>query len=208
MLILAPDPAAVSDDAWLRELVGWGGALIAGNVARAWRTAWLLHDAGHVCYGEERRLIEAADSHDAVPTPAPLGEGDVLAEADALRRRNLARGTQVRALRAETGYVSDGSVPADDETVETRIDDVDSVEVFLIEDATGFRAFGEDWSDGRIRIPRRRFGDHGIGQAKDIAITARLPRGTLAIPVRHDWAHDGTVVDRFVIDSRWGLRWV
>jgi hypothetical protein len=181
-------------------------------VARAWRTAILLRDVGRVCYGEERRLIEAACSRDAVPTPVQLGEGDTLAEADALRRRDLARGTQTRALQAETGYVSTGIIPADDETVETRIDDVDSVEVFLIEDADGFRPFGngEDWSDGRIRIPRYRFGDNGIGQARGIAINAGLPRGTLAIPVRKEsllWVHDDVVVDNFTIDSRWGLRW-
>lgn len=210
MLVLAPDPGSVTGEAWLRDLVGWGGAKVAGNTARAWRTAFLLRNAGWARYGGERGLIEAAACPEAVATPPDLAGADAEAEAAALGRRGLARATQLRALRVQNGYLSDGTDPADDEIIETRIDEVDAVEVVLVEEGGCPIGGGDDWSAGRIRIPKRRFGTGGLARAREIAAETGLPRGTRAVPVRRDgahWVHNGTIVDNFTVDERWGLYW-
>ena len=213
MLLLAPEPDAVADGAWLRRFVGWGGAKVAGNAARAWRTASLLRAVGRVRYGAERRLIEAAASPSAVPTPPLLVDSDDQAEAAILGRRGLARTTQNPALRAATGYVSSSLPPADDEVVETRLDEVGAIEVLLV-DGTGkccpLGGSNHEWSDGRIRIPAHRFTEGGLARSREIVLDAGLPRGTLAVPMRKDgdvWTHNGEVVCAAVVDPRWGLCW-
>ena len=63
---------------------------------------------------------------------------------------------------------------------------------------------------GRIRIQLRRFAEKGLAQAGEIAARAGLPRGAHAVPVQEEgplWVHDGRIVDRFVVDRRWGLCW-
>lgn len=213
MILLAPEPDAVIDEDWLSRFVGWSGAKVAGNAARAWRTAALVRNDGRLRYGAERGLVEAAASSSTVPTPAPLAGSDDRAEATAYCHRDLARNTQKAALRAATGYVSDGGPPADDEVLETRLDEVGTVEVHLIDGTDGYAPLGggdSGWSDGRIRIPARRFVEGGLARAGEIASEAKLPRGALAVPMRKEgdrWMHDGKVMCAAVVDPRWGLCW-
>ena len=215
MLILAPDPTTVTNADWLRDLVGWGGAKVAGNAARAWRTAVLLRQTQGqgVRYGTERGLIEDAASAVAMPTPAVLAEEDDQAEVAALCRRNLARTAQKGAQSADTGYIFNEYASEDDEYVMTRIDDIETIEILLVEQQDGVVPLGGRnclWSAGRIRLPKRRFVLEGLHRAKELAKTARLPRGSLAVPVRREkalWVHTGELVKKFTIDPQWGLRW-
>ncbi len=214
MLLLSPNPDEAPDEGWLERLFGWAGAKVAGNAARAWRTARLLRDAGRLRYGDERRLVEAATCRTTVPTPPSLADGDDQHEAGVWSRRGLARQTQNAALRVRDGYVAHGPPPGEDEALQTRIDEIDAVEVLLVADVGRVQPLSGangDWADGRIRIPVSRFAEGGLGRAREIAAKTGLPTGMLAVPlVRHgeQWTHDGGIMWVATLDPRWGLRWV
>ena len=212
MLLRTPELALVSDGEWLTCLLGYGGAKVVGNAARAWRTAWLLEQTGHMRYGRERALIEAADDPHAAPTPAPLAGADEKAQAEDYAKRGTARHEQCTALQAREGYVGSG-LPDHEDKVATRLDEVGSVEVTLV-DATStprpLNGSSYDWSVGRIRLQSRRFRNSGEKEARALAVQAGLPRGHLMVPLRKEgdlWIYDWEMIHPAAIHPRYGLSW-
>ncbi|MCM2502581.1 CRISPR-associated helicase Cas3' [Aureimonas altamirensis] len=116
LFVLSPDPAAVLDARWLRDVLG-GGAWVYG-LSEQWRTADLLFRRGRIDASSDlRSLIEAVHGSEGAPVPHVLESAERERIGEIYARRSRAYGNIVDFGQ---GY-RDGARGAEDTIYPTRL---------------------------------------------------------------------------------------
>lgn len=136
--VVAPDPAAVPDDRWLRQVLDRGAFVYP--LAEQWRTADVLFRAGGITAPDDLRgLIEAVHGAEAGPVPPVLETAEIRDIGTGFAEGDLARQNVID----ETGSYREGGGAADDRTYPTRLGSARRTLLLARREGTALRPWAE-----------------------------------------------------------------
>lgn len=213
VVVVAPDPAAVNDDSWYKDLFPHASGVYR-NTGVLWRSARALQVFGMIAYPHGLRpLIEAVYGDDE--TPEPLRAGSEEAEGRELAERSLALPNLLDPVRGYEASVAWGS----DLRVPTRLGV--SIEIVLVKDDGAGKVSpfaGDDWSSGCMRLSSRRVTgalQHGLPDEIVDAIARQAGFAEIVRvvfdPLSFTWTGSllaGEKALPFSVDDFYGLEWM
>ena len=211
LTVLSPDPARVTDDRWLKEILGRGAYVY--RIDDQWQTAQAVFGAGEIREPDGlRALINAVHGSDAPDVPEPLQHATSKAEGDAHAEAALA---QQNVVVPEDGYLKGtrGSVWSD-EKFPTRLGAEEAILVLARHEGGSLKPWcagdtpARGWALSEVRCARYRLPDELPDQKEEeiARIKKAWSKGRREYLTLCPVSEDGTICDGLQYDPEWGLR--
>ena len=211
LTVLSPDPERVTDDRWLKEILGRGAYVY--RLDHQWRTAQAVFGAGEIREPDGlRALINAVHGSDAPDVPEPLQNATSKAEGDAHAE---AAHAQLNVVVPEDGYLkgTKGKVWSD-EKFPTRLGAEEATLVLARREGDSLKPWcagdtpARSWALSEVRCARYRLPD-GLPDQKEeeiAKIKKAWSKGRREYLTLCPVSEDGTICDGLQYDPEWGLR--